>query len=344
MTNQNKPAVWFPTVRTGTGTDVFTERLVEGLNQQGIRAEITWLPLRAEYLPCTVKIPHPPEWATIVHVSTWLNRRFLPQDLPIVATLHHSIHDPNLRPHKGLLRALYHQFWIAPNERRVMKQAKQVTAVSQFVSDMAKQTLCDVPIQVIYNGVDTTLFCPSNKVKEKGEGEPLRLLYVGAWKKLKGVDLLTPIMSELGPEFELYYTGGTSAEKDKLKMPENMHDLGRLNQQEVIQAMQSSDLLLFPSRSEGFGLVVAEAMACDLPVVASEIPSLSELITYGKTGLLCNLNDVQDFKKKIYTIRDGSVKYVADYFISQNKFSHHITIENYLRLYEYLNYKFRLVI
>ena len=43
------PAIWFPAVRTGTGTDVFTERLVAGLIARGIRAEITWLPLRAEY-------------------------------------------------------------------------------------------------------------------------------------------------------------------------------------------------------------------------------------------------------------------------------------------------------
>lgn len=41
--NNTQPAIWFPTVRTGTGTDVFTERLIAGLNERGIRAEITWL-------------------------------------------------------------------------------------------------------------------------------------------------------------------------------------------------------------------------------------------------------------------------------------------------------------
>ena len=91
MSNHQAPAVWFPTVRTGTGTDVFTERLVEGLNQRGIRAAISWLPLRAEYAPWTVAIPKPPEWATVTHVNTWLHSRFLPKNLPVVATLHHSI-------------------------------------------------------------------------------------------------------------------------------------------------------------------------------------------------------------------------------------------------------------
>ncbi len=132
-----KPAIWFPTVRTNTGTDVFTERLVQGLNKQGIKAEITWLPLRAEYLPWTVPIPSPPKWATIVHVNTWLHTRFLPKQLPVIATLHHAIHDPELHPRKGMLRAAYHRYWIAPNERRVMQLANHVTAVSQFVAKMA---------------------------------------------------------------------------------------------------------------------------------------------------------------------------------------------------------------
>ncbi|MBL8256262.1 MAG: hypothetical protein JNJ62_06655 [Pseudoxanthomonas mexicana] len=64
--------VWLPTVRAGTGTDVFAERLCEGLNSRGIRAEIAWLPHRSEYLPWTVSVPVAPAWADIVHVNTWI--------------------------------------------------------------------------------------------------------------------------------------------------------------------------------------------------------------------------------------------------------------------------------
>lgn len=52
--SSEKIAVWFLTVRAHTGADIFTERLAEGLQKKGIRAEITWLPHRAEYLPWTV--------------------------------------------------------------------------------------------------------------------------------------------------------------------------------------------------------------------------------------------------------------------------------------------------
>src|SRR5262245_25262936 len=119
----NEAAVWFPTVRTGTGTDVFTVRMASALRQRGVRTEIAWLPLRAEYAPWTVAVPQPPAWATVAHVNTWLHTRFLPPHLPVVATIHHAVHHPDARAYKGPTRAAYHRWWIAPNERRVMRGA-----------------------------------------------------------------------------------------------------------------------------------------------------------------------------------------------------------------------------
>ncbi|NII11439.1 glycosyltransferase family 4 protein [Oleiagrimonas sp. C23AA] len=287
------PAVWFPTVRTGTGTDVFTETLVAGLRERGIRAEITWLPLRAEYAPWSVPVPEPPAWANVAHVNTWLHTRFLPHSLPVVATIHHSVHHPDLRTYKGTARAAYHRFWIAPNERRVMRLASKVCAVSKFVAQTAKETLSDLPMDVIYNGVDTDRYRPC---ASRPSHKPFRLLYVGSWRALKGVDMLAPIMRELGDDFELLYTGGSDARKDKLDMPENMQDIGRLDGSDpVIAAMQDADAFVFPSRSEGFGLVAAEAMACGLPVIAGRGGALAELIEDGVTGMLCTPNDTAGF-------------------------------------------------
>lgn len=334
------PAIWFPTVRTGTGTDVFTERLVAGLQKRGLRAEITWLPLRAEYAPWTVPVPRPPAWATVCHVNTWLHPRFIPKRLRVVATLHHSIHDPALRPYKGWLRAAYHRWWIAPIERRVMCRADQVVAVSRFVADMARQTLCDVPMQVIYNGIDTELFRPGNRQRQPGD--PFRLLYVGAWKRLKGVDLLAPIMRELGEGFELHYTGGPAAEKDKPGMPPNMHDLGRLSGAQVIAAMQNADAFLFPSRSEGFGLVAAEAMACGVPLVAAAGSSLLEVVDHEQTGLLCPPNGIAVFVAAIRRLATDEALRVrlaaAGRHRAGQRFSEHELIDIYIGKYAALNY------
>lgn len=289
-----EPAVWFPTVRTGTGTDVFTETLVVQLQKRGIRAEITWLPLRAECVPFTVPVPKPPEWATVAHVNTWLNPRFLPKHLATVATIHHSVHHPNVTVYKGAIRAAYHRFWIAPNERRVLRSVDRVVACSRFVAETTRQTLIGIPLEVIHNGVDTSIYCPGER--KRSPAEPFRLLYVGGWKRLKGVDLLAQIMRHLGAGFQLRYTGGPGAAADRTHMPNNARDLGRLRGVDaVIDAMQDADALLFPSRSEGFPLTVIEAMACGLPVIATRGSSLGEAVDDGRTGLLCAQDDVRAF-------------------------------------------------
>jgi glycosyltransferase involved in cell wall biosynthesis len=157
-------------------------------------------------------------------------------------------------------------------------------------------------MRVIYNGVDTDKFRSGNR--QRRPGEPFRLLYVGSWMARKGVDLLAPIMRELGDGFELRYTGGKAAERDKPGMPTNMHDTGRLKSDEaVVEAMQDVDALLFPSRSEGFGLVAAEAMACGLPVIATRGSSLVEVVENGVTGILCSKDDVATFVAGARTLK-----------------------------------------
>jgi glycosyltransferase involved in cell wall biosynthesis len=172
--------------------------------------------------------------------------------------------------------------------------ADQVVAVSRFVAETARKTLADVPVQVIYNGVDTEKFRhgPSRRTQSK----PFRLLYVGSWKRLKGVDLLAPIMRELGGGFELHYTAGLAAKRDEQLMPPNMQDVGRLvGDGAVIDAMNEADALLFASRSEGLPLVVIEAMACGLPVIATRGSSLIEVVDDGITGILCPQDNIEAF-------------------------------------------------
>jgi glycosyltransferase involved in cell wall biosynthesis len=65
------------------------------------------------------------------------------------------------------------------------------------------------------------------------------------------------------------------------------------------QIYQQADILLFPTVREGFGLAAAEAMACGLPVVATNCSSLPELIDNGKGGFLCPIGDVEAFAEKI---------------------------------------------
>src|SRR5699024_8793159 len=121
------------------------------------------------------------------------------------------IHDPALAPYKGRLRSVYHRHWIRRVERATMQRSNKIIAVSQFAADTARRYVLDCPIGVIHNGVDNDTFHPP---VERHLHHPFRLLYVGSWMARKGVDLLAPVMRELGDHFELHYTGGSAAGKD----------------------------------------------------------------------------------------------------------------------------------
>ena len=190
-------------------------------------------------------------------------------------------------------------------------------------------------MEVIYNGVDIHQFTPGQlSVAHK----PFRLLYVGRWSPLKGVALFAPLMRELGTDFELRYTGSLTG-TDCGSMPSNMHDVGRLRTQEAVVAeMRDADAFLFPSLSEGFGLVASEAMACGLPVIATRGSSMYEVVDDGVTGILCRQGDVMAFAAAVRALEiDGAKRFTMARAARQhavNKLNKHRMVDAYVRLYE----------
>ena len=74
---------------------------------------------------------------------------------------------------------------------------------------------------------------------------------------------------------------------------------GNVSRNEVFSSIKGCDLVVMPSRSEGFGIVAIEAMAAGVPIVASRIDALSEVIKDGETGLLFKPGDDSDLAEKI---------------------------------------------
>ncbi len=132
------------------------------------------------------------------------------------------------------------------------------------------------------------------KKKQISKKKKTRLLFVGNLTKRKGSDLLPRIMKKLGKGYELYYTCGLRT-KDPFVNITTMISLGRLDQAGLIKAYQEADIVLFPTRLEGFGLTAIEAMSCGTPVIASDCSSLPEIIEHGKTGMLCPTNNIDAF-------------------------------------------------
>ncbi len=326
-------AVWFPAVRCGSGTDMFTERLCAALRARGICAEITWLPHRAEYAPWTVSVPRPPSWANVAHVNSWLPQRFVPKNIPLVVTLHSCVHDPALTPYKNLAQALYHRYWIFPIERENLVRATRIVAVSCYTAQQAERTFCVPGITVIPNGIDDKRFFPLPCAHPHA---PFRLLYVGNWSFLKGVDLLGPILERLGNKFVLYYTADRHGRERRYRLPKNCVCLGRLSGEPLVRAYQEADALLFPSRLEGLPLTVIEAMACGLPVIAAAGSSLPEVIQAGVTGFLCPSDEVDAFVAACQRLAqdvDGWQRMRAEARARAKRFAFSSMLDAYLDVY-----------
>lgn len=296
-----KPAIWFPTVRTNTGTDKFTEQLVAGLKKQGFQAEISWLPHQAEYLPWIVKKIRPPDWTNIVHINSWLHPKFYPKQLPIVSTVHLCVQDPLYLPYKNSAQKYYHRLWVSSIERKNFAQSNVITAVSQYTATCVENVFGISSVQVIYNGIDTNIFTNQSSILED-KNKPFRLLFVGTNSIRKGFDLLPQLMEKLGDEFELIYT---KSESSNFIVPNNMKPIPYQNTSDLARLYRTVDALIFPSRLEGFGLVVAEAMASSLPVVLASSSALTELVEHNVTGFLCEQDNIDEFVQTIQYLRQN---------------------------------------
>jgi glycosyltransferase involved in cell wall biosynthesis len=136
-----------------------------------------------------------------------------------------------------------------------------------------------------------------------GEGEGGYFLFVGRLSQEKGVDTLLRSWERLGKKISLKVVGdGPLAPivADTTKQCPGVEWLGRQSQARVSELMKHAQALIFPSNwYEGFPMVIAEAYAVGLPVIASDLGSMHSLIDHGRTGLLFRPDDEDDLAAQV---------------------------------------------
>jgi len=181
-----------------------------------------------------------------------------------------------------------------------------VTAVSDYLRQETYDHF-DVTngIEVVPNFIDTDRFTRQNKEHFKQaicpNGEKL-IVHVSNFRPVKNATQVVEIFHRLRQDnlpVKLLLVGDgpdrVPAERAarELGVYDDIRFLGK--QDPVEEILSIADLFLMPSGSETFGLAALEAMACRVPVVASDVGGLPELIADGTTGYLCPLGDLDAF-------------------------------------------------
>ena len=118
-------------------------------------------------------------------------------------------------------------------------------------------------------------------------GRPLQVLFVGLLAQHKGIGYLLDAIDRLGSQVELTLVGRRFHANPRVdEACRRWRWFETLPHSEVLDLMMEADVLVLPSLSEGFGLVVTEALACGLPVIVTPNVGASDLVRDGREGFV----------------------------------------------------------
>jgi N-acetyl-alpha-D-glucosaminyl L-malate synthase BshA len=229
-----------------------------------------------------------------------------------------------------------------------MEQSCAVTAVSEWLrQETLRKFQIEKPIQTIYNFVDTDKFRPQSSLRchFAPQGEKV-VMHISNFRPVKRVTDVVRIFRKIldhvpaklvmvgeGPE-RLSATGVAK----QLGVTDRILYLG--NYANIEEVLPCADLILQPSEHESFGLVPLEAMACQVPVVATASGGITEVVSNGKTGYLCEVGDIESMAAGAIDILTDEAKARAmgenGRAVAIAKFHRDIIVSQYEALYKEL--------
>ena len=219
--------------------------------------------------------------------------------IPVIWTMHGSIDTSGSKLYSNYLRI-------------VAQSTKRIICISKYVQEsVVKAGVSPDKLTVIYNGVDTKRFKPM---------EPLGpyITYIGRFEEVKNPSLFidaAAIIHKQYPLLEFKMIGDGSLFEEcieqatKLELNNVLQFEGYKN--DILPHIQASRILVIPSRDEGMSIVAAEAMSCGIPIVATAVGGLVEVVSDGLTGILTEPNDAVSLANGILSIYSSPSKAIS---------------------------------
>lgn len=190
-----------------------------------------------------------------------------------------------LTPRSQILRFIY-----AFTERLLSHKTDAIINISKFEYigaeriGIRQKKLFLVPNAITLKDIEPVPIKEISNILNRNNNK-LKILYVGRFDKYKGMDILLSAFKRLEREAILILAGKAVLDTTiKIPKSSNVIDVGWRSGAEVSWLMRNVDVVVIPSRAEGFGLVAFEAFSNHTMVVSSNAGGLTELVIDGKTG------------------------------------------------------------
>jgi glycosyltransferase involved in cell wall biosynthesis len=259
--------------------------------------------------------------------------------VPVVFTVVGPFHDPYLvddreRPYLGkmypgrliytprrlareLVRARFRKplrIWQNFCMHYPMKAADRLIALSEHeVGVLARlgfpaEQIRRIPLWIDVPYIEAVPYGPSPATQYPAP----HVLFLGQLKERKGYDTLAhsmPLVLERCPTTTFLFAGQNPARAEHLLRNcrengslDSLVLLGRVDEEDKVRLMRAADCLVYPTRYESFGLPPLEAMAAGCPVVATDLPVVSEMVQDGQNGILVRPEDPQSLAEGILRV------------------------------------------
>lgn len=233
----------------------------------------------------------------------------------------------------------FFHFLLRPANVWICSHSSRVVALSSEHRRLAMQFSPGVPIDVIANGIDATRFHSAPHPKSTSA---IKLICVSRLIDRKGISYLLRALATL-PDCHLTLAGDGPKEPALRQLAKHLglgHRVrfrGYVPNEELCREYQKADLFVLPTLAEAQGNVILEAMSCGLPVVATAVGGIPEMIEDGVNGYLVPPGDVPKLATAIaklardpeqrLAVREANLKKIA------GKFSWPVNVDQYESVY-----------
>ena len=223
---------------------------------------------------------------------------------------------PRPNPDPGYYRWLY--LLLKPVIRAIWGNASMLVACSDGLRELAQETDANVNINVIPDGLDLARFEPAQR---EAHPETVRILTIGRLIPRKGfqflIRALPHILAKTETNFEIEIVGDGPYRDELLQLAESLgvashiHFAGSVPYAELPEKYRCADIFILPSLAEGMPLVVLEAMGTGLPIVASRVQGIDELVAAGVNGEVFDPGDVDGLARCIVKLINAGEQRIA---------------------------------